>query len=55
MSRQTLAAGVLINDGKNLRDWINDPQVAKPGCFMPSMKLTDQELGQVVSYLQSLK
>lgn len=55
MSRQTLGAGVLVNDAKNLRDWINDPQVAKPGCFMPSMKLTDQELGQVVSYLQSLK
>lgn len=55
MSRQTLGAGVLVNDAKNLRDWVNDPQVAKPGCLMPSMKLTDQELGQLVSYLQSLK
>ena len=55
MSRQTLAAGVLVNDTKNLRAWLNDPQDAKPGCFMPSMKLTDQELDQVVSYLQSLK
>lgn len=55
MSRQTLAAGVLVNDAKNLRAWVNDPQDAKPGCFMPSMKLTDHELDQVVSYLQSLK
>jgi len=55
MSRQTLAAGVLVNDAKNLRAWVNDPQEAKPGCFMPSMKLNDQQLDEVVSYLQSLK
>jgi cytochrome c oxidase subunit II len=55
MSRQTLAAGVLTNTTQNLRAWVNDPQQAKPGCFMPSMKLTDPELDQVVSYLQSLK
>lgn len=55
MSRQTLAAGVLTNTAQNLRAWIDDPQQAKPGCFMPSMKLTGPELDQVVSYLQSLK
>ncbi len=55
MSRQTIGAGVLTNTAENLRAWINDPQVAKPGCYMPSMKLTDKELDQVVSYLQSLK
>jgi len=55
MSRETIGAGVLTNTAENLRNWINDPQVAKPGCYMPSMKLTDQELGQVVSYLESLK
>lgn len=55
MSRQTLAAGVLTNTTQNLRDWVNDPQQAKPGCFMPSMKLTPPQLDQVVSYLQSLK
>lgn len=54
MSRQTLGAGVLPNDARNLRSWVNDPQQAKPGCFMPSMKLTDQQLDQVVSYLESL-
>jgi cytochrome c oxidase subunit 2 len=55
MSRQTIAAGIVENTQKNLRDWVNDPQEVKPGCFMPSMKLTDPELNQVVSYLQSLK
>jgi cytochrome c oxidase subunit II len=55
MSRQTLAAGVLINNPENLRAWVDDPQHAKPGCLMPSMKLTDPELGRVLTYLQSLK
>ena len=55
MDRQTIGAGVLDNNAKNLRTWVNDPQDPKPGCFMPSMKLTDAELGQVVDYLQSLK
>jgi cytochrome c oxidase subunit 2 len=54
MSRQTIGAGVLTLNHENLRDWVNDPQKAKPGCLMPSMKLTDPELDQVVSYLESL-
>jgi cytochrome c oxidase subunit II len=55
MSRQTLAAGVLANTAQNLRSWVDNPQLAKPGCLMPSMKLTEEQLDQVVSYLQSLK
>ena len=55
MSRQTLAAGVLTNTPEHLRAWINDPQGPKPGCLMPAMKLTNQELDDVVLYLQSLK
>lgn len=55
MSRQTLGAGVLTNTGQNLRTWVDDPQEPKPGCLMPSLKLTNQELDQVVSYLQTLK
>ena len=54
MSRQTLAAGVLTNTREHLRAWVNDPQEIKPGCLMPSLKLTDGELDQVISYLQSL-
>jgi cytochrome c oxidase subunit 2 len=55
MSRQTLAAGVIANTPENLRNWVKDPQAAKPGCLMPSLQLTDQELGQVVTYLESLQ
>ncbi len=55
MSRQTIGSGILTNTAENLRSWVNDPQQVKPGCFMPSMNLTDKELDQVMSYLQSLK
>lgn len=55
MSRQTIGAGVLANTPKNLRNWIDDPQIAKPGCLMPSMKLTSKQLDSVVAYLETLK
>jgi cytochrome c oxidase subunit II len=55
MSRQTLAAGAITNTPENLREWVKNPQGAKPGSLMPSLQLTDEELGQVVSYLQTLK
>ena len=54
-TRETLAAGVIANTPENLKRWVNDPQEVKPGCLMPSMKLTDNELTQVVAYLESLK
>jgi cytochrome c oxidase subunit 2 len=54
MTRETIGAGVLDNNKQNLRTWVNDPQDPKPGCFMPSFKLTNSELDQVVTYLQSL-
>jgi len=54
-SRQTLGSGVLKNTPENLRAWVNDPQVAKPGCLMPSMKLTPDELTKMVDFLETLK
>jgi cytochrome c oxidase subunit II len=55
MSRREIGSGVRPNTRENLRAWVNDPQELKPGCFMPSMKLTDEELDQVVGYLETLK
>jgi len=54
MSRQTIGAGVLPLNHENLRAWVNDPQQIKPGCLMPSMKLTGPELDHVVAYLETL-
>jgi cytochrome c oxidase subunit 2 len=54
-SRSTIASGIVPNTTSDLRAWVDDPQTVKPGCLMPSMKLTDKQLDQVVEYLQSLK
>lgn len=55
MSRETLAAGAVTNTTDNLRLWIRDPQKIKVGCLMPNMQLTDNEVDQIVAYLQTLK
>ena len=55
MSRATIGAGVVDNTHDNLRKWVDNPQDIKPGCLMPSLKLTDRELDQVVAYLETLK
>jgi len=55
MSRQTLGAGVVRNTADNLRQWVRDPQIMKPGSLMPNMQLSDRELDQVLAYLLTLK
>ncbi len=57
MSRKTLASGMIENDaeGKNLTDWVNNPQKIKPGCLMPPFGLTGRERDDVLRYLKSLK
>jgi cytochrome c oxidase subunit II len=55
MSRETLAAGAVSNTADKLRLWVRDPQKIKVGCLMPNMQLTDQEVDQIVAYLQTLK
>jgi cytochrome c oxidase subunit II len=55
MSRETIAAGAALNNRENLRLWIKDPDVFKPGALMPAMQLDDQDLDAVTDYLQSLR
>jgi cytochrome c oxidase subunit 2 len=55
MSRQTLASGAAPNTAKSLRAWVRDPQAVKVGCLMPNMQMTDEEVDQLVAYLQTLK
>jgi cytochrome c oxidase subunit II len=54
MSRQTLGAGVAPNNDANLKSWLRDPQVLKPGCMMPDMKLNDAQVDQIMAYLKTL-
>lgn len=55
MSRETLGSGVAPNNEENLRSWLRDPQVLKPGCLMPNMKLDDKEVDLIFAYLRTLK
>jgi cytochrome c oxidase subunit 2 len=54
MSRDTIAAGTMPNTRDNLEKWIKDPDAYKPGCLMPAMQLSDQDVDQIASYLATL-
>jgi len=69
-SRSTIAAGLYPNDTRHLALWIKNARAMKPGVVMPtlglneydpvlknSMKagLTDQQIADIVAYLQALK
>ena len=53
-SRDTIASGPVLNTPQNLRQWIADPNVMKPGSLMPSMHLNDHELDAITAYLDTL-
>jgi cytochrome c oxidase subunit 2 len=55
MSRDTIAAGAASNTPENLRQWILNPAVIKPGSLMPAMQLSDPELDALTAYLETLR
>lgn len=55
MSRETIGAGAAWNNEENLRKWVQDPAIFKPGVRMPDMKLSSEEVDQLVAYLVTLK
>ena len=55
MSRDTIASGAVPNTPANLRQWIRSPDILKPGCKMPAMDLSDQEINAVTAYLETLR
>ena len=54
-TRQTLGAGVAPRTPADVRAWLANPDSLKPGCYMPDMKLTPQQLDGLVAYLETLK
>ncbi len=54
MSRDTIAAGAALNTPANLKAWIKDPTVFKPGTLMPAMHLTDLQNAQITAYMTTL-
>jgi cytochrome c oxidase subunit 2 len=55
MSRDTLASGAADNTPANLKLWIKDPDYVKPGCLMPAMQLSDNQIDKIAAYLTTLK
>ena len=53
-SRKILGGGVLTNTPANLAAWIKDPPGIKPGVKMPNLGLTDDQIQQLVEFLDSL-
>ncbi len=54
MTRKTLGAGVAANDDANLKTWLHDPQLLKPGCLMPNMKLEPARVDEIMAFLKTL-
>jgi cytochrome c oxidase subunit 2 len=55
-ARETIGAGLLENNPRNLADWIRDAPSLKPGTVMPSFhSLDDRDVQQIVAYLESLR
>ena len=55
MSRDTIAAGAAPLTQDNLRRWIMNPDIFKPGSKMPAMQLEPHELDAVTAYLLTLE
>jgi cytochrome c oxidase subunit 2 len=53
--RSTLGAGVLTNTPVDLGRWLKDPQAIKAGCHMPDTQLMDNQVADLVSYLETLQ
>jgi len=69
-SRTTIGAGLYPNDARHLARWIKNARVMKPDIIMPTLGhgqydpvlktvnnygLTDQQIADIVAYLQTLK
>lgn len=53
-SRATIASGAAMNTPEDLYAWIKNPDAVKPGSLMPAMQLSDEEIHQLVAYLDTL-
>jgi cytochrome c oxidase subunit 2 len=54
-SRGMIAGGVLSTSHDDLVRFVSDPQVVKPGCNMPDLGLSPDEVRYIVAYLEELR
>jgi cytochrome c oxidase subunit 2 len=53
--RETFAGAIFPNDERNLRAWLRDPPAEKPGSIMPDLDLTEEEISNLIAYLDTLE
>jgi len=54
-SRETLAGERLRNTPENLTDWLRQPNIIKPNCFMPNLELSHRDLTVLTAFLETLR
>ncbi len=54
-SRTTFAGSMFALDDENMRTWLEDPPAVKPGSLMPDLGLTEDEITQLIAYLETLQ
>jgi cytochrome c oxidase subunit 2 len=54
-SRPTLGAGALPNTAGDLADWVADPHASKEGALMPAADLSEEDLADLLAYLEGLR
>lgn len=54
-SRVRIGAELLDNTPPNMARWIQDPPALKPGAKMPNLGLKEQQIADLVAYLQTLE
>jgi len=54
-SRKMLAAERIENTPENLKNWLRQPNLIKPACQMPNLKLSDNDLTALTALLESLQ
>jgi cytochrome c oxidase subunit 2 len=55
MSRSCFAGCILEMNDENLRRWIEDPPAVKAGSWMPDYGLSEQQISDLIAYLNTLK
>jgi cytochrome c oxidase subunit II len=54
-SRSVFAGSIFENTDPNLRAWLRNPPGQKPGSVMPNLGLSEDEVSQLIAYLDTLK
>lgn len=54
-SRSTFAGAIFANTDPNLRLWLQDPPLQKPGSVMPDLHLSATQITDLIAYLDTLK